>query len=530
MTNKIWKLALLLSFVLTLCACGSSAENVPASTPDSNQASVSTATGGTESRVEAEDDYALSDAEISDIYDSVNNYLWLAYEKDSIQFSYRHVEDDIYELTGVYTVDNPELIGFVMPAEFTITVSTSDYNGKREFSSLMGFESYFDYGHSPLAIKEIYDIESHSSSFAIYDRDTQTEKSDYYANIFDADENDTMIVMSFEGLYGVINCDGSIIVPAVFDEIYDYGFIPEKDAAIVRSGSAWGIINHAGQYLVNPSYYKLVPCGDYVSATTYQKTYGSPIVKSSLIDWNGNVLIAEDWGEQFVYYDSGYYVCADDDYKGKLYDSDLKPHDFSSVYAALGMHYNTDPAFAPSVRCSAFGWNKLYTGGQYIYLLNDDMELISTYSFVKLSYVTNENRIIGRETGKSEVGTDIMLDHDGNVIMIMPQERVGLGLNYSYNGAITDYYAFGDYLGGSITDPFFCILDTQELVVCEKVDRIPDSECLLVKLKDSSLYCVYDKGVKVKEAFYKDYTYDYETKTITLKSSDTQSETYVPQE
>lgn len=524
MSKKIGLLTLLFIFILSLTACGANEAGSSVADTGSNSYSTNTTSVST-----PDDEFALSDSELKEIFEyacmSIQKYV----DANSFELSYEYIDPNCFKITGISSYEDPDSVEGFGSSEFVLTVEASNGNYGWEFSSLLNFEAYYDYGIKPYVVKEFYDTVTFSSFLAVFDRETQTVLSDYYAAIFLPDSEGAMCTLSFEGSYGFINSDGSLIAPAVFDEVYDYAFIAERDAAFVRFKDSWGAINHAGQYVINPSYSSLAPCGDYISATTSQSTLSSPIIRCSLINWNGDILIPEELGEEYLYYEPGYYVCANDKRTGKLYDSDLSLHDFTDVCAAIGMTFVPEHSYAPSVHCSIYGWNQLHTGGQYEYLLNKDMELISPFRFVILSSLSNENYVIGRTSDIHGYNEDVMLDHDGNIIMTMPQERVGLALYYKYNGKITDYYALGDYTEGNSPKPFFCVLDTQELIVCESIDHINNTECLVVKPLNSSLYCVYDKGVKVKEAFYTDYSYDYDTGAITLKASESTSETYIPE-
>lgn len=520
MAKKNWIFIVLLSCTLAMGACG--AKGYPA--PEESSVTVSSGSS-IDSQIDSE--FSMTKSELEEIFLNIRDklYFQVMFEPTDCELSYRHIEDNTFIITAKlaeYTSDD-----YTWPSvDYCFTIEAYKSN-RWELGELTNFETYTDLGHVSSVVRGVFDLTTQTFSYALFDTVNQTNISDYYAYIGLQDERGAMCVETFDDLFGFINSDGSMIAPAIFNEVYDFGFVKDKDAALVKAGNVWGIINHAGQYVIEPSYYELIPCGDYVSATQEHTRSGwSSSFTSSLMDWDGEVLIPEGSGVKMVYYEPGYYVCANENYEGKLYDSDFAPHDFSNVYSQLGMAYT--PGSSGTIRCHSTGWNFLHTGGQYIYLLNEDMELISEYKFVLQSSTVNKDRFIGRISSGLDSFQDIMIDHDGNLIMVMPQERRA-GLLYRYSGDITDYYCFGEYLGDSTTRPFFYIMNTDEIVICSKYKRIPNSECVVVKLKDSSLYCVYDKGVRVKEPFYTDYSYDYETGAVTLMVSDSQTDTYIPQ-
>ena len=107
------------------------------------------------------------------------------------------------------------------------------------------------------------------------------------------------------GKWGVVNSQGKLIIPVVYDDVqvkdfYNY----ESEAVKVKKGELWGIINLKGEEIVPCTYSEIWSFQSGMSKVLYSsegETYGGFINK------NGQLKIAiKDWYNLKNYYNGDY--------------------------------------------------------------------------------------------------------------------------------------------------------------------------------------------------------------------------------
>ena len=334
-----------------------------------------------------------------------------------------------------------------------------------------------------------------TNKYGLYDAATDRTLTEGIYDEYGAFDSEGMVPVRQDKYWGYINTAGEQVIGFYFKKAQPF----VGDSAVVKADSKYGVIDRAGEYLVQPKYYKI----------EIDEETGYILVEESnhwgAYDKFGNCLIVpmlNDFGERGFYDEI---VIRNGILYGKLNDGIYHPYDESGNRILPEAH---------SVDLPYNGYHivRVYDNSPFRYtrytFADEAFNLLSDKQYRALSMFSSN----GYAVGTTDYETWEVIDSTGKVHYTFGKIADSTNITISYTNG---YLACGGYL--IFTSAYYGVVDLSTGQFTEYANVIAEDGTSCVKVAaESGLWGLYEKDELLYPCVYDSISFDEETRQFTL--------------
>ena len=334
-----------------------------------------------------------------------------------------------------------------------------------------------------------------TSKYGLYDAATDRTLTEGIYDEYGAFDSEGMVPVRQDKYWGYINTAGEQVIGFYFKKAQPF----VGDSAVVKADSRYGVIDRAGEYLVQPKYYKI----------EIDEETGYILVEESnhwgAYDKFGNCLIVpmlNDFGERGFYDEI---VIRNGILYGKLNDGIYHPYDESGNRILPEAH---------SVDLPYNGYHivRVYDNSPFRYtrytFADESFNLLSDKQYRALSMFSSN----GYAVGTTDYETWEVIDGTSKVHYTFGKIADSSNITMSYTNG---YLACGGYL--IFTSAYYGVVDLSTGQFTEYAQVIAEDGTSCVKVAaESGLWGLYEKDELLYPCVYDSISFDEETRQFTL--------------
>jgi hypothetical protein len=334
-----------------------------------------------------------------------------------------------------------------------------------------------------------------TNKYGLYDAASDRTLTEGIYDEYGAFDSEGMVPVRQDKYWGYINTAGEQVIGFYFKKAQPF----VGDSAVVKADSKYGVIDRAGEYLVQPKYYKI----------EIDEETGYILVEESnhwgAYDKFGNCLIVpmlNDFGERGFYDEI---VIRNGILYGKLNDGIYHPYDESGNRILPKAH---------SVDLPYNGYHivRVYDNSPFRYtrytFADEAFNLLSDKQYRALSMFSSN----GYAVGTTDYETWEVIDSTGKVHYTFGEIADSSNITMSYTNG---YLACGGYL--IFTSAYYGVVDLSTGQFTEYANVIAEDGTSCVKVAaESGLWGLYEKDELLYPCVYDSISFDEETRQFTL--------------
>lgn len=334
-----------------------------------------------------------------------------------------------------------------------------------------------------------------TNKYGLYDAASDRTLTEGIYDEYGAFDSEGMVPVRQDKYWGYINTAGEQVIGFYFKKAQPF----VGDSAVVKADSRYGVIDRAGEYLVQPKYYKI----------EIDEETGYILVEESnhwgAYDKFGNCLIVpmlNDFGERGFYDEI---VIRNGILYGKLNDGIYHPYDESGNRILPEAH---------SVDLPYNGYHivRVYDNSPFRYtrytFADESFNLLSDKQYRALSMFSSN----GYAVGTTDYETWEVIDGTGKVHYTFGKIADSTNITISYTNG---YLACGGYL--IFTSAYYGVVDLSTGQFTEYAQVIAEDGTSCVKVAaESGLWGLYEKDELLYPCVYDSISFDEETRQFTL--------------
>ncbi len=334
-----------------------------------------------------------------------------------------------------------------------------------------------------------------TNKYGLYDAASDQTLTEGIYDEYGAFDSEGMVPVRQDKYWGYINTAGEQVIGFYFKKAQPF----VGDSAVVKADSRYGVIDRAGEYLVQPKYYKI----------EIDEETGYILVEESnhwgAYDKFGNCLIVpmlNDFGERGFYDEI---VIRNGILYGKLNDGIYHPYDESGNRILPEAH---------SVDLPHNGYHivRVYDNSPFRYtrytFADESFNLLSDKQYRALSMFSSN----GYAVGTVDHNTWEVIDGTGKVHYTFGKIADSSNITMSYTNG---YLACGGYL--IFTSAYYGVVDLSTGQFTEYAQVIAEDGTSCVKVAaESGLWGLYEKDELLYPCVYDSISFDEETRQFTL--------------
>ena len=334
-----------------------------------------------------------------------------------------------------------------------------------------------------------------TNKYGLYDAASDRTLTEGIYDEYGAFDSEGMVPVRQDKYWGYINTAGEQVIGFYFKKAQPF----VGNSAVVQTDSKYGVIDRAGEYLVQPKYYKI----------EIDEETGYILVEESnhwgAYDKFGNCLIVpmlNDFGERGFYDEI---VIRNGILYGKLNDGIYHPYDESGNRILPEAH---------SVDLPYNGYHivRVYDNSPFRYtrytFADEAFNLLSDKQYRALSMFSSN----GYAVGTTDYETWEVIDSTGKVHYTFGKIADSTNITISYTNG---YLACGGYL--IFTSAYYGVVDLSTSQFTEYANVIAEDGTSCVKVAaESGLWGLYEKDELLYPCVYDSISFDEETRQFTL--------------
>ena len=334
-----------------------------------------------------------------------------------------------------------------------------------------------------------------TNKYGLYDAASDRTLTEGIYDEYGTFDSEGMVPVRQDKYWGYINTAGEQVIGFYFKKAQPF----VGNSAVVQTDSKYGVIDRAGEYLVQPKYYKI----------EIDEETGYILVEESnhwgAYDKFGNCLIVpmlNDFGERGFYDEI---VIRNGILYGKLNDGIYHPYDESGNRILPEAH---------SVDLPYNGYHivRVYDNSPFRYtrytFADEAFNLLSDKQYRALSMFSSN----GYAVGTTDYETWEVIDSTGKVHYTFGKIADSTNITISYTNG---YLACGGYL--IFTSAYYGVVDLSTSQFTEYANVIAEDGTSCVKVAaESGLWGLYEKDELLYPCVYDSISFDEETRQFTL--------------